>query len=68
MEITAEGITAFKQAATASEIAIRVAKKILDANKAEGQAAISLLESAVKVQQQERSYATSPGGSLDVMA
>jgi hypothetical protein len=52
----------------ASEVSIRVAKKALDASKAEGEAAISLLESAVQFQKQERSYATGPGGNLDVMA
>ena len=53
---------------TACEVSLRVARKALDASKAEGQAAISLLESAVEFQKQERSYATGPGGNLDVMA
>ena len=68
MDITAASLSAISQASTASEISIRVAKKTLDATKAEGEAAVSLLESAVKFQAQERSYATGPGGSLDVMA
>jgi hypothetical protein len=68
MDITPASASALVQSATASEISMRVAKKALDATKAEGEAAVSLLESAMKVQAQERSYATSPGGSLDVMA
>jgi hypothetical protein len=68
MDITAATASALTQASTASEISMRVAKKVLDATKAQGEAAVSLLESAAKIQQQERSYATSPGGSLDVMA
>jgi ferric-dicitrate binding protein FerR (iron transport regulator) len=68
MDISAGALSNLSQQNTASEISIRVAKKALDAAKAEGDAAISLLQSAVKVQNQERSYAASPGGSLDVTA
>lgn len=53
---------------TSSDISIQVAKKALDATKAQGDAAISLLQSAMDFQKQERSYATGPGGNLDVMA
>ena len=53
--------------AAQSEISMRVARKVLDAAKAEGDAAVSLLESAVKFQEAQ-GYATSPGGSLDVVA
>ena len=68
MDVSAASLTALTQSATASEISMRVAKKAMDATKAEGQAAISLLESAVQFQKQERTNATGPGGSLDVMA
>ena len=68
MDISAAALSAIAQSATASEISMRVAKKAMDTTKAEGDAAVSLLESAVKFQKQERSYATGPGGSLDVMA
>jgi ferric-dicitrate binding protein FerR (iron transport regulator) len=68
MDISVAALSNLSQQNTASEISIRVAKKALDASKAEGDAAISLLQSAVKIQNQERSYAASPGGSLDVTA
>ena len=68
MDISAAALSQISQSATASEIQIRVAKKALDATKAQGDAAVALIQSAAKVQNQGRSYAASPGGSLDVTA
>lgn len=68
MDVSSAMSAALSPDLASSEVSIRVAKKALDATKAEGQAAISLLESAVQFQKQERSYATGPGGNLDVMA
>ena len=42
---------------TQSEISMRVAKKALDATKAEGDAAVSMLQAAVKIQKQAQGYA-----------
>jgi hypothetical protein len=47
---------------------MRVAKKALDATKAQGDAAVSLIEAAAKIQKQQRNYAVAQGGSLDVTA
>ena len=68
MDVSAAGLSAMTQSATASEISMRVAKKALDASRAQGEAAISLLQSAANLQKEERTNATGPGGSLDVMA
>jgi hypothetical protein len=68
MDVSAAGLSNMAQSATASEISMRVAKKALDASKAQGEAAISLLQAAADMQKQERTNATGPGGSLDVMA
>ena len=68
METSSIGSTAAGPDMTASEIAIRVAKLAQNVTKSQGEAAVSLLEAAVKFQAQERSYATGPGGNLDVVA
>jgi ferric-dicitrate binding protein FerR (iron transport regulator) len=68
MDVSSAVSAAAAPMVTASEISMRVAKKALDATKAQGEAAISLLQSAVELQKQDRSYAIGPGGSLDVMA
>jgi hypothetical protein len=67
-DVTAASLTNMTQQATASDISMRVAKKSLDAAKAQGDAAVALIQSVAKVQKQERSYTASPGGSLDVTA
>jgi hypothetical protein len=68
MDVTAASLSNLTQQATASDISMQVAKKSLDAAKAQGDAAIKLIQSVANVQKQERSYAASPGGSLDMTA
>jgi hypothetical protein len=53
-----------KQAEIGNQVAVAVARKTLDAQEQQGQAAIQLLESAAKVQQQSGPNAF--GGRLDV--
>ncbi len=60
----ASDFSAIQAAQTQQQIGVAVAKKSLDAAKQQGQAAISLLESAVQVQQQ--SLNPNVGRSLDV--
>jgi hypothetical protein len=68
MDVGAVSSAALAPDATQSEISIRVAREALDAAKAQGDAAVSLLQSAVQMSKQEaQGHATSPG-SLDVMA
>ncbi|MCC6683022.1 MAG: hypothetical protein IT445_19145 [Phycisphaeraceae bacterium] len=45
-------ISAFQQEQTLSQVSMAVARKSLDAARAQGEAAISLLDAAVQMQQQ----------------
>lgn len=54
--------TSVKQAEIGNQVAVAVARKALDAQEQEGQAAIQLLESAREVQSGPNAF----GGSVDV--
>jgi len=64
-------ISSFKQAQVQTEVSYAVARKSLDAAKAQGDAAIALLQSAAKVQsnaQQQTQRPLSPGQTINVVA
>jgi len=63
----ASAATQLSQMQLGNQIATRVAVKAQDAAKAEGQAAIALLQGALEIQQQAVARA-SQGGRLDVLA
>ncbi len=52
MEVSAAGISAFQQAQLKDEVGLRMLKKTLDASKAQGDAAVSLLQQAADLSQQ----------------
>lgn len=70
MELSAESASQFALSQTQSQVAMAVAKKALDQQRAEGQAAIQLLESASRVT--ENSQASVGGctncGGVDLYA
>ena len=63
--------SSISQAATQQEIAFAVAKKSLDSMKAQGDAALALLQSAAEVQQtaqQQTQRPLGPGQTINVVA
>lgn len=64
MELTAASASAIQQANIESQIATKVAVKAQDAQKAEGEAVIALLESAAASAEQSR--VEGRGGTIDV--
>ncbi|MFK7788929.1 MAG: hypothetical protein AB8C95_05460 [Phycisphaeraceae bacterium] len=63
-------ISSFKQAQVQTEVSYAVARKSLDAAKAQGDAAIALLQSAVDVQQnaqQQTKRPLGPGQTINVV-
>mgnify|MGYP001827524578 CR=1 FL=1 len=63
-------ISSFSQAQVQQEVAYAVARKSLDAAKAQGDAAIALLQSAADVQQnaQQTQRPLGPGQTINVVA
>lgn len=64
-------ISSFQQSQVQTEVAYAVARKSLDAAKAQGDAAIALLQSAVEVQQnaqQQTQRPLGPGQTINVVA
>ena len=62
-------LSSFSQAQTAGQVRIAVAKKAIDSARAQGDAAIKLLESAAELQQQNNAAGASDKGSIiDVTA
>lgn len=62
-------ISSFKQAQTQQDVAYAVARKVLDQAKAQGDAAISLLQSAAEVQQTAQAKRPlAPGQTISVVA
>lgn len=59
-------VSAFQQGQLAQQVSVAVAKKSLDAAKAQGQAAISLLQAAVEVQQKTLPTEPGKGARVDV--
>lgn len=68
MEFTVESAQQINQARFESEVSVRVAKKTLDAQKAEGEAAISLLKAAASTAKSTAAGGTNGAGGLDVLA
>ena len=71
MSVSAASISAFQQADLVNQVQTRVARKTLDVAEQQGQAAISLLEGAAQLQEQQvRSLSVEPfkGQALDVIA
>lgn len=69
--ISASSISAFQQATLRNEVQTRVARKAQDVAKQQGQAAISLLEGAAQLQQQQvQTFSVEPhkGHALDLLA
>ncbi len=67
--ISASGASSLSQAQLAQEVGMRVAAKTLDAARAQGDAAISLLQAAAEIQQQTVPSADPHMGTqLDVKA
>jgi hypothetical protein len=70
----AAAISSFSQAQVQTEVAFAVARKSLDAARAQGDAAIALLQSAVEVQQSAQqqsigqSRPLSPGQTINIVA
>ena len=63
-------ISSFQQSQVQTEVAYAVARKSLDAAKAQGDAAIALLQSAVEVQQnakQQTQRPLGPGQTINVV-
>lgn len=59
-------VSAFQQGQLAQQVSIAVAAKTLDAAKAQGQAVLSLLTSAVELQQQALPTEPGKGRHVDV--
>ena len=68
MSISAAQASSLSQVQTQYDVAMKVAKKSQDVTKQQGEAAVSLLESAVQVQKQAMAKFTGVGGTLDVTA
>jgi len=63
MNIDAASLSALSQAKVEGEVQVRVARKTMDAQKEQGEAALQLLEGAKELAKQ-----TGTGGSIDVNA
>ncbi|MFA6043951.1 MAG: putative motility protein [Phycisphaerales bacterium] len=63
MNIDAASLSQVAQASVQNQISIKVARKALDAEQEQGDAAISLIKAAAEVAKQ-----TGAGGNLDVQA
>lgn len=69
MEISAASLSALSQARMAGEVSVRVARKALDAQEAQGERMVSLLRGAAEFAAREGERAkTGLGNTLDVEA
>jgi len=68
MSISAAQASSLSQVQTQYDVAMKVAKKSQDVTKQQGEAAVSLLESAVQVQKQAVAQFTGIGSTIDVTA
>ena len=61
-------VSGFQQAQLASQVSTAVARKSLDAAKAQGEAAISMIQAAAEVQQHALAKVPGKGACIDVCA
>lgn len=62
-----ESVLAAKQSATQSQVAYAIAGKALDAQRAAGDAAVALLDSASQISTSPVSHAEGKGAKLDIV-